>query len=342
MWCRAVAGLADRVTLELVDRPPSSAGVKADVWLADGHSGALNVEEPVVAAIHEVGWTTRALRSFLDPSFACAFSARTTAGVLSAARVLTPSESSRRQVLDAYDVPAERVHTVPYGVDLGVFRPGLTGGRAGVGAMTATDDPPYVLFVATLHPRKNLAAVRQAVARLARRGFDHVLVLVAADASDRDDSSELRRAAEAELPAAPGRIVSVPTGEDSELAMLMAGADAVCLPSFSEGFGLTALEAMACGAPVIVSDRGALPEVVGGSGLIVPPTAEGVERALVRIFSDAAFAAQLRGAARVRAEGFTWERMVGGWLNVLERAAAEAREPSVVGNVLRRAAADVP
>lgn len=324
VWCRVLAGLADRVALELVDkRPLSSAGIQVDVWLADGHSGALNVEEPVIAAVHEVGWTTRELRRFLDPGFACSFAARTTAGVLAAARVLTPSESSRRQVLDAYGVRADRVHTVAYGVDLAVFRPGLTGGRSRVGALAATHDPAYVLFVATLHPRKNLTAVRQAVTQLARRGFPHVLALVTADASDRDDSSELRRAAEAELPGLPGRIVSIPSGEDFELAALMAGADAVCLPSFSEGFGLTALEAMACGVPLIVSDRGALPEVVDGSGSIVPPTGAAVEEALARILSDAALAARLRAAARRRAERFTWERTVEGWLNALKRAAAE-------------------
>jgi len=68
-----------------------------------------------------------------------------------------------------------------------------------------------------------------------------------------------------------------------------------------------------------------LPEVVDGSGLIVPPTAPAVEEALVRILSDAAFAARLRSAARLRAERFTWERTVDGWLDVLERAAWKAR-----------------
>lgn len=325
VWSRVLAGLTDRVALKPVESPVSSAGIKSDVWLVCGHSGAPKVDEPVVAAVHEVGWTTQELRRFLDPGFARRISVGTTGGVRAAARVLTPSESSRRQVLDAYGVPADRVHTVPYGVDLSVFRPGLTGGRSRVGAATATDNPAYVLFVATLHPRKNLPAVRQAVAGLARRGFHHVLALVGADAPDRDSSDELRRAAEAELPGAPGRVVSLPGGDDSELAELMAGADAVCLPSFSEGFGLTALEAMACGTPVVVSDRGSLPEVVDGSGLIVPPTAPAVEEALVRILSDAAFAARLRSAARLRAERFSWERTVDGWLDVLERAASKAR-----------------
>jgi len=321
-----LAGLSDRVALELVDgHPYSFARVKADVWLTDGHGGALNVDEPVVAVIHEVGWTTRELRRFLDPDFARLFAASTLAGVLHATHVLTPSEWSRSQVLDAYGMREDRVHNVPYGVDLAVFRPGVTGGRSRVAQVTGAKDPRYVLFVGTMHPRKNLATVRHAVARLAKRGFRHLLVLATADALDRDDSSELRRRAEAELPGAPGRIVSIPAGEDAELAALMAGADAVCQPSFSEGFGLTALEAMACGAPVIVSDRGSLPEVVDAGGLIVPPTTEAIEQALARILSDAELSARLAADGRLRAEGFTWQRCVNGWLRVLERAATDAR-----------------
>lgn len=323
VWRRMLAGLSERVALELVDAHPSSyAHVRTDVWLADGHGGPLHVDEPVVSAIHEVGWMTRELRGFLDPDFARLFGANTLAGVLAATDVLTPSECSRGQVLDAYGVRGDRVHTVAYGVDLDVFRPGLNGGRSRVAAATGVQDPRYVLFVGTLHPRKNLAAVRRAVARVASRGFEQLLVLATADAPDRDDSSELRRRAEAELPGAPGRIVAIPAGEDAKLAALMAGADAVCQPSFSEGFGLTALEAMACGAPVIVSDRGSLPEVVDGGGLIVAPTAEAIEQALVRVLSDTALSARLAADGRLRAEGFTWQRSVDGWLRVLERAAA--------------------
>ena len=326
VWRRMLAGLSDRVALELVEGHHSSyARVKADVWLVDGHSGALGVGGPVVAAIHEVGWTTRELRRHLDPDFAWMFAANTLAGVLAAAHVLTPSQWSRGQVLDAYGVREDRVHSVAYGADLAVFRPDVSGGRARVAAVTGVADPRYVLFVGTLHPRKNFAALRHAVARLARRGFGHLLVLATANAPDRDDSSELRRRAEAELPGTPGRIVSIPAGADADLAALMAGADAVCQPSFSEGFGLTALEAMACGAPVIVSDRGSLPEIVDGGGLIVAPTSEAIERALARVLSDAGLSARLAADGRRRAEGFTWQRCVDGWLRVLERAAADAR-----------------
>ena len=84
---------------------------------------------------------------------------------------------------------------------------------------------------------------------------------------------------------------------DAELAGLMAGAAAFCLPSLYEGFGLTALEALACGAPAVVSDRGSLPEVVGDAALVVTPEAGAVAEALRTVLGDPA---TRRAAARGR------------------------------------------
>ena len=104
----------------------------------------------------------------------------------------------------------------------------------------------------------------------------------------------------------------------------MAGADAFCLPSLGEGFGLPALEAMACGTVVVVSDRGALPEVVGDAGLIVRPTARALERTLRRVLDRSEEAAALRARAVARAQAFDWARTARGWARVLALAAREA------------------
>jgi len=110
----------------------------------------------------------------------------------------------------------------------------------------------------------------------------------------------------------------------------MAEADAFCLPSLLESFGLTALEALACGAPVVVSDRGALPEVVGDAGLVVEPEPEALAAALERVLGDAALDRELRAAGPSRAAVMTWEHTARGWLAVLQRAACASAhsEPS--------------
>jgi alpha-1,3-rhamnosyl/mannosyltransferase len=323
VWQELPRHLANRVTLELVQPGAiSRADARADVWLADGHSGLLPVDRPVVAAVHEVGWTTPELRSFMTPDIAAAFSRSTASAVSGAAHVVTPSEWTRREVTEAYGTPKERVHTIPYGVDLEVFRPNLPGASS----LISTGSKPasaYVLFAGNVGRRKNVEVVRHAVTRLARRGFEHLLVLVATGGGlVTAEAAERRRMAEAELPGAPGRVVSITTPGDRALAALMAGAAAVCVPSYVEGFGLTALEAMACGVPVVTSDRTSLPEVVASAGLVVPPTADAFEDALLRVLSDPDFAHDLGRRARARAELFSWQRTADRWAMVLERAAA--------------------
>ena len=163
----------------------------------------------------------------------------------------------------------------------------------------------------TVHPRKNLAALREAISGVPAR-----LALVLSPAPDRPDSRELMAAARAELPGGVDAFSGLP---DAGVAALMAGAAAVCVPSLSEGFGLTALEGMACGAPVVAANRGALPEVVGRAGVLVEPDPEGLRAGLARALEDRG---ELRAAGRERARAFTWDAAAAGWRRSLERAVA--------------------
>jgi glycosyltransferase involved in cell wall biosynthesis len=97
------------------------------------------------------------------------------------------------------------------------------------------------------------------------------------------------------------------------------------MPSFDEGFGLPALEAMACGTPVVASDRGSLPEVVGDAGLLIPPDdIEALTGAVERVLTDRALAADLRRRGLERARVFTWERTARSTLEVYREIHAEA------------------
>ena len=292
-----------------------------DVVLADGHDHLPSTQTPVVVQTHEAGWFTDELRNTLDPQFLDFIRKRTEAAVRTADRVITPSVSAARDMAEAYGLDPARFSPVPHGVDPW-FRPAAEGGRALVARARAGRDAPYVLFAASLHPRKNLPVLREAMSRLVESGFPHVLVIAGGGATDRADSRALERAARADLRGITGRVVRMMDPTDSDLAALMAGADALCLPSLYEGFGLTALEAMASGTPVVVADRGALPEVVGDAGLVVPPEVESLEDALGRVLSEPELAARLRRKGLDRARGYTWERTAEGWLAALRLAAS--------------------
>jgi glycosyltransferase involved in cell wall biosynthesis len=262
----------------------------AHAWLIDGHREPVETGLPVVGQMHETSWGEAATADTLDPRFLELVERRTRETVACLDRIVTASEATRRQIGGYLDFPLDRIDVVPHGVDVDRFRP-----RA-----ASPFEHPYVLFAATVHPRKNLPALREAMAALAG-DFPH-----------RPDSAELEAAAFAPL---PNGLMRVERPNDDELAALMAGCDAFVLPSLWEGFGLTALEAMACGAPVIVADRGPLPEVVGDAGVICEPDPAGIEAALRQVLGDPGRARDLGRAARVRAEGMTWRHTAQGWLD---------------------------
>ena len=236
--------------------------------------------------------------------------------------VITPSQYTRNGLVEHYQLPEDRVFAIPHGVDASMFCPGSPGGRDLVESKLG-QQRPFVLFASLPSiAQKNLATLRDAVTRLVARGFPHALVIAGGLAGG--ESASAVSAIGADLPGAPGRVLWLGAVDDRKLAALMAAADAFCLPSHFESFGLTALEAMACGAPVVASNRGALPEVVGNAGILCDPTAESLEAALVRVLTDADLADRLRSAARGRALRMSWGRTADGWAMALRRTIALA------------------
>jgi glycosyltransferase involved in cell wall biosynthesis len=330
VWHRGLEALRSRaeVTELAIGEPRGWRRRRIDVVLASGHEHLSDARCPRVAVVHEAGWFSPELRARLEPGFLAHIESRTAQAVASADAVLTPSARVRDDILAAYGGDPGRVHAVAYGVDA-TFSPAARGGAELVAA-AAGDRAPYVLYAATLHPRKNLAALREAMATLIGEGVPHRLVVAGFPAPDRPDSSALQDEALAPLggPGGPdvpnGRVIGLGQPSDAELAGLMAGAAAFCLPSLYEGFGLTALEALACGAPAVVSDRGSLPEVVGDAALVVAPEASAVTGALRTVLRDPEVAARLRSAGPPRAARFSWEAMAEGWFAVLRATAAAA------------------
>jgi glycosyltransferase involved in cell wall biosynthesis len=231
--------------------------------------------------------------------------------------VVTSTEHGRRLVTEQLGVRADRVYVC----------------RAGAPAWQTLGRTPnvprdgHILFVGTLEPRKNVGVLLDAYARLReRRSSAPPLVIAGRETADAADW--LRRIASAPL---AGHVRHLGYVEDADRERLYAGARVLVLPSLDEGFGLTALEAMSAGIPVIASNRGSLPEVVGDAGLLVEPAdVDGLTSALERVIDDDSFATERARAGLARAATFTWD------------AAAATLRQAYADAVVRRARASEP
>ena len=158
----------------------------------------------------------------------------------------------------------------------------------------------------------------QAVARLRQRGAWGATELVVAGAPGWGPDPERQ----VHALGLDGQVRFVGPVPEADLPALYGGATVFVFPSLWEGFGLPVLEAMAAGAPVVASDRGALPEVTGGAALHVDPTPEPLAEALGQVLADAALRDRLRAAGLARAAQFSWERTAKETLAVYRAAAA--------------------
>ena len=210
-----------------------------------------------------------------------------------AAHVVVPSRHTAAEVERRLHVPPEAISVCPNGAP----------------DWPARDAPPatgHVLFVGTLEPRKNIAGLLDAYARLVARspGVPDLVLAGGGGTRARGAADWLQRM---ERPPLAGRVQRTGYLDRGTLRTLYAGARALVLPSLDEGFGLPALEAMTVGVPVVASNRGALPEVVGDAGLLVDPTdAEAIADALESVLTDDALAGRCVARGLRRAREFTW------------------------------------
>ena len=221
-----------------------------------------------------------------------------------AGAVIADSEYSKRSIVATLGVSDAKVTVIP--VALGAeFKPEpLTDAvRLRYGIV-----PPYILYVGNFLPHKNVPRLIQAYAGLGRELKDtHRLVLAGGDREHRNDLERLAgRLSVADRVLFPGLI------EDAHLPAVYSGAALFVLPSLEEGFGLPALEAMACGAPVAASNRTAIPEVVGDAALLFDPeNVTGMTEAMARALSQQDVRERMRRQGLARAVAFTPERTAG-------------------------------
>jgi len=233
-------------------------------------------------------------------------------------RLVTVSESSKRDITAQMGVPADRLHIVPVGVDPTIFRPMPHVARVPGRLMTtASADVPM----------KGLAPLLEAVAKVRTERPDAHLVVIG------------RPKERSKIPALIDTLgltdaVEFVSGVSTErIVELYAETEVACVPSLYEGFSLPAVEAMACGVPLVATTGGAVPEVVGRheeTGLLVPPAdPSALAAAILRALGDADLRARIGAAGRERAlANFTWRQTAIGtveqWRILLEDRARAA------------------
>jgi glycosyltransferase involved in cell wall biosynthesis len=218
-----------------------------------------------------------------------------------ASQIIAVSEFTRRDILARYAVPPEKISVIPQGVEAR-FHPRAP--EEIVPVLTRHGlEPGFLFSLGRLNRRKNLGRLLEAYRRLGGGGASAVPLVIGGKPDygldvvlpDGTPVAEVRGVRWAGL---------IP---DEDLPAFYCGAAAFVLPSVFEGFGLPGLEAMACGTPVVCSDRGALPELIADAGLLVDPeSVEALTGAITRILSDGDLSAHLSRRGRERSQRFSW------------------------------------
>ena len=244
---------------------------------------------PVVVTIHD-------LTFFDHPEWhetaKARFFRRATRVAAERATALVCVSNTTAERLTAILSPRAAVHVIPHGVDHARYRPG-DAERIG---------PPYIGFVGTLEPRKDIPTLVRAFDLVAQRHPDIRLRIAGHSGWGRRAVDEAVAAS-----ASRDRIDLVGYLPEDDVAPFLRGAAAVAYPSLAEGFGLPALEAMACGAPLVTTTGSAMEEVVGDGAILVPPSSpQRLADALSSILEDAGDTEARRRRGLEIASRYTW------------------------------------
>ena len=231
-----------------------------------------------------------------------------------AAAVITGSEFARREVATTYGLKLDRVVAIPYGLDRRYFKPRPL--------RTAGDVRGPLLFPGAPVGRKNLDAVLRCMAGSTNGSLAEVRLEI----SGAREESFPEVGARVRALGLQSRVHWLGLVPQDHMPDLIAGASVVVYPSFSEGFGFPPLEAMAIGTPVVASDRGSLPEVLGDAALLVNPSDDqALSQALEGVLTRPDLRERLSRAGRERAGNFTWDKCAEKTVDLYRSVLAESR-----------------
>lgn len=240
--------------------------------------------------------------------------------------IIAVSECTKRDAIRFYNLPPEKITVIYEGVNPALHRVDDPSRLAEIRTRYAQNQP-YLLFVGTIEPRKNIAALVDALSVLRARGFTHRLLIVGRKGwLYQPTFDHVKQAGMSDV------VDFLDFVTDDDLSALLSACDAFVFPSLYEGFGLPPLEALACGAPVICSNTASLPEVVGDAALLVDPRdVNEIANAIERVISNRALRDELRAKGFAQAAKFSWERAARETLAVY--AAVGRRQVWLIGSL---------
>jgi glycosyltransferase involved in cell wall biosynthesis len=233
--------------------------------------------------------------------------------------ILVDSYATKTDLVKLLQTPAEKVSVVHLAAD-SAFRP-LPEEKSRQVASRYDLNTDFLLFLGTLEPRKNVPGLLRAYRMMLNNSgvTPPPLVLIGGKGWLYDDIFEY-----VETLSLGDHLRFLHQVPDEDLPGLYNAASVLTTPSFYEGFGLPALEAMACGTPVVVADRASLPEVVGEAGLLVnPDDPHDIAQALTRALTDESLRAEMRERGLSRARRFSWTRAAQKTLDVYQELTSE-------------------
>lgn len=269
---------------------------------------------PMITTIHDLSYLVvpeyahPKLRRYLE---------RSVPRTLDRARhIVAVSETTRRDIIDRYRLDPDRITTIHNGVEEWFSPPDDAAVDRALEQFGVRR--PYFIMVGTIEPRKNHLTALRAFSRLYSERRDVSLVIAGSPGWLAEPIL-----AEIEKSSKSTAVRYLRFVDDTWIPSLYAGSTALLAPSWYEGFGLPVLEAMACGAAVITSDRGALPEVAGEAAVVVPPgDAEQLAKEMERLLEDGSTRTDLSRLGRERAATFTWNRAASAHLELYRKVSA--------------------
>lgn len=273
------------------------------------------LKKPFIVTVHDLiryfdwkGYTVSIHKPNFRDSFYLGLDYR---GISKAAKIIAVSHYTKKDLIKHLGIPEEKITVVYEGVDHRIFKPTQ-------GLRLIPD--PYILYVGSEHPRKNLASLLNAFKKVKEeKRFENLKLVKVGKGGGREADFRKQTLNTIQALGLEKEVIFTEFVSEEELLVYYSGAECFVFTSLFEEFGLTLLEAMACGCPVIASNRTSVPEIVGGAGLlIVPYNVDDISSAIREVLSNESLRKELSKKGIERSSQFSWRKAAEETMKVYE------------------------